>query len=62
MGSRQHGLPDMKIADIFADRETLHLAGKEAEELIKRDPALHDPENAGLRAEIAALFSRLNRN
>lgn len=62
LGSRQHGLPDMKIADIFADRETLHLAGKEAEELIKRDPALHDPENAGLRDEIAALFSRLNRN
>ena len=62
LGSRQHGLPDMKIADIFADRETLHLAGKEAEELIKRDPTLHDPENAGLRAEIAALFSRLNRN
>lgn len=62
LGSRQHGLPDMKIADIFADRETLHLAGKEAEELIKRDPTLHDPENAGLRAEIVALFSRLNRN
>ena len=62
LGSRQHGLPDMKIADIFADRETLHLAGKEAEELIKRDPALHNPENAGLRAEIAALFCRLNRN
>ena len=62
LGSRQHGLPDMKIAEIFADRETLHLAGKEAEELIKRDPTLHDPENAGLRAEIAALFSRLNRN
>lgn len=62
LGSRQHGLPDMKIADIFADRETLHLAGKEAEELIKRDPTLHDPENAGLRAEIAALFCRLNRN
>ncbi len=62
LGSRQHGMPDMKIADIFADRETLHLAGKEAEELIKRDPALRDPENAGLRDEIAALFSRLNRN
>lgn len=62
LGSRQHGLPDMKIADIFADRETLHLAGKEAEELIKRDPALHDPENAGLRTEIAALFCRLNGN
>lgn len=62
LGSRQHGLPDMKIADIFADRETLHLAGKEAEELIKRDPMLHDAENAGLRSEITELFRRLNGN
>lgn len=62
LGSRQHGLPDMKIADIFADRETLHLAGKEAEELLRRDPMLHDAENAGLRSEITELFRRLNGN
>lgn len=62
LGSRQHGLPDMKIADIFADRETLHSAGKEAEELLKRDPMLHDAENAGLRAEITELFRSLNGN
>lgn len=62
LGSRQHGLPDMKIADIFADRETLHLAGKEAEELLRRDPMLHEAENAGLRSEITELFRRLNGN
>ena len=62
LGSRQHGLPDMKIADTFADRETLHSAGKEAEELLRRDPMLHDAENAGLRSEITELFRRLNGN
>lgn len=62
LGSRQHGLPDMKIADIFADRETLHSAGKEAEKLLRRDPMLHDAENAGLRSEITELFRRLNGN
>ena len=62
LGSRQHGLPDMKIADIFADRKTLHLAGVEAERLIKEDPTLSAPENKALRAEIAALYKKLNQN
>ena len=62
LGSRQHWLPDMKISDIFLDRETLNSAGKEAEELLRRDPMLHDAENAGLRSEITELFRRLNGN
>lgn len=62
LGSRQHGLPDMKLADIFADRNVLHSAGVEAERLLKSDPTLSAPENKALRAEIAALYKKLNQN
>lgn len=62
LGSRQHGLPDMKIADIFADREILRLAGQESSRLLQEDPRLINPENAPLRAEIAELYKRLNAN
>lgn len=62
LGSRQHGLPDMRIADIFADSEALRLAGREAEKLLRDDPRLEKPENKALRAEIAELYKSLNPN
>ena len=62
LGSRQHGLPDMKIADIFADREILHSAGREAEKMLAEDPALSLPEHRLLRKEIAELYKKLNQN
>ncbi len=62
LGSRQHGLPQMKLADLFADREVLQQAGKEAESLLKEDPRLKKEENAKLRREIAELYKKLNSN
>ncbi len=62
LGKRQHGLPDMKIADLFADREILHLAGKEVELLLQSDPHLKSEGNANLREEIIALYKKLNSN
>jgi len=52
----------MKIADIFADRDTLKLAGKEAEYLLKDDPKLLKPENVALRTEIFEIYKKLNQN
>ncbi len=62
LGSRQHGLPDMKIADLFADREVLHKTGKEVEMLIKKDPILESEDNINLREEIKILYKKLNNN
>ncbi len=62
LGSRQHGLPQMKIADLFADRQVLALAGKEVEILLSHDQGLNRPENFALRAEIAELYRKLNNN
>ncbi len=47
--TRQHGLPDLKIADIIKDYNLLNMARNDAFEMIKQDPNLSLPENLNLR-------------
>ncbi len=51
-GTRQHGLPDLKMADIMADTPALVAARREAFALIERDPDLARPEHEALRVEL----------
>ncbi len=62
LGSRQHGLPSLKIADIYADTTTLKAAGMAAATLLETDPKLKQPENSALRAEIIKMYKKLNEN
>ena len=55
-GSRQHGLPEMKIADMLEDRSTLKETQRAAKEIMARDPELSSPESAALKNEIQRLF------
>lgn len=55
-GSRQHGLPEMKIADMLEDRSTLEETQRAAKEIMARDPELSSPESTALKNEIQRLF------
>ena len=57
-GSRQHGLPELHIADLGADMDVLRRAKDAAERLLKADPGLRKIENAGLRRRAEALISQ----
>jgi ATP-dependent DNA helicase RecG len=48
-GTRQSGLPDLKIADITQDEEILEEARAAAQELVDRDPDLDAPAHSEIR-------------
>jgi len=48
-GTRQHGLPELKVADLVDDVDLLLQARKAAFEIVEGDPRLSDPQYAHLR-------------
>lgn len=55
-GQKQHGLPDLKIADMLHDISVLKQAQTVAREILSEDYELDAPEHRGLRAEVKQLF------
>jgi ATP-dependent DNA helicase RecG len=55
-GSRQHGLPEMHIADLCTDTSILVEAQSAAQALLEHDPMLNKAENAALLARLEELF------
>ena len=56
-GARQHGLPQLKVADFASDLTLLREAQDAAQALIAADPDLSRPEHALLRARVRRLFA-----
>ena len=51
-GTRQHGLPELKVANILTDSKLLVAAREEAFALVKHDPHLRKPLHAAIRSHL----------
>ncbi|MBQ3573849.1 MAG: ATP-dependent DNA helicase RecG, partial [Clostridia bacterium] len=52
LGTRQHGLPAMKVGNLMSDMQILRDAHDAAFEILASDPTLSDTENAELKKQI----------
>ncbi len=58
LGTRQHGLPMLKIANLFEDMAIFKEAQKAAEEIYHRDRKLELPEHIHLKNKLNAMFEK----
>jgi ATP-dependent DNA helicase RecG len=58
LGTRQSGLPGWKIADPIEDEGLLHMAGRDAELLLQKDPRLNLTERGKAARLLLRLFDR----
>jgi ATP-dependent DNA helicase RecG len=55
-GTRQHGIPDLKIANLFKDIDVLKEAQEEAKDLLKADSRLKKKENTAIKQKVLERF------
>jgi ATP-dependent DNA helicase RecG len=56
LGTRQHGLPELRVADLLGDGDLLRAAQRDAGRLVREDPQLQRTEHAVLRSMLAAKY------
>ena len=59
-GTRQHGVPELKIANLFTDAPIAKLASEATKVILKDDPTLSSDEFYGLKLRINHLFSEFD--
>ena len=57
LGSRQHGLPDLKISNMLSDGDVVRETHYAAEQLLKNNPALEGAEYDALKKRVNEMFS-----
>ena len=61
-GSKQHGLPEMKIASFTENMDTVRQTHMAAKKILADDPKLTKPENSGLKAATKNLLIKQAEN
>ncbi len=61
LGTRQHGLPAFKVANLVDDLDLLMQTRDDAAEILRGDPTLSDPRHAVLRTELIRRFGQYMR-
>jgi ATP-dependent DNA helicase RecG len=56
LGTRQHGIPDLRVASLVDDRGLLDLARKEAFRIIQEDPGLTRTEHRLMKKELSRRY------
>ena len=56
-GQRQHGLPQLRVADLAGDTRVLYEAREAAEQLLGEDPELERPEHRPVLERVRRLFA-----
>lgn len=56
LGTRQHGWPEFRVANLVEDTEILMQARDDAARLVREDPSLKNPLHAPLKAELRRRF------
>lgn len=59
-GTRQHGLPELKIANLFTDIDILKDAQQQCEELLENNPHLYGPDCQRLKERITHMFDKFD--
>lgn len=59
LGTKQHGMPPLRIADPRADAAVLDEARREAKAMIESDPGLAKPEHARLRKMVLVRYGQV---
>ena len=59
-GTRQHGLPELKVANLFTDIDILKEAQTQCEELLQENPHLYGPDCERLKERITHMFDKFD--